>query len=82
MGDGTRTGKVPMGFLWTLSLGILVAGWGPALSIFSAEKDVFEQLAQKSTESVYRVIGAERAGRQIEDVGGTEGPVAEGEPDG
>lgn len=43
-----------------------MAGWRPALSIFHTEKDAFEQLAQRATKSVYSVIGAERAGRQIE----------------
>jgi hypothetical protein len=39
------------------------------LNISSAEKDIFEHLAQKSTKTIYSIINAERAGRQIEDGG-------------
>lgn len=47
--------------------------------IFNAEGDVFEHLAQKSTKSVYSIIGSERAGRQTETGGWKIGEkVAEG----
>lgn len=42
------------------------AGWGPILIICNAEEDTFEHLGQKSTKSVYSIIGSESAGRQIE----------------
>lgn len=42
------------------------AGWEPTLIIFNAEEDAFEHLVQKSTKSVYSIIGSESVGRQIE----------------